>query len=376
MDRTGTDAHYRRLARHLDTLPGGFPATDTGVHLRILRRLFTPEEASLAVHLTLVPEPARIIARRAGLDVDEAVALLEVMAHKGLIFRVQTAHQALYQAIQYVIGIWEFHVNDLDPDLIRDMNEYLPTLLRPEEWRRAPQLRTVPVGQSIPVDRPILPYEDAVNLVRSHRRIVVAPCICRREARMMGHGCDRPEETCLVFGGTTEYYLRNGLGRPITVEEGLQILATAERTGLVLQPGGSQKPNNICCCCGCCCQVLKGFKRHPQPASLVSSPFVVSLEVEECLGCGDCVDRCQMDALSLEDGHAVSNLDRCIGCGLCVTACPAECLHLVRKPDEAQPKVPRDSIRAHARLAWTRGKAVPLLLQVARAELDRRLARD
>jgi len=49
MDRTGTDAHYRRLARHLDTLPGGFPATDTGVHLRILRRLFTPEEASLAV---------------------------------------------------------------------------------------------------------------------------------------------------------------------------------------------------------------------------------------------------------------------------------------------------------------------------------------
>jgi len=98
--------------------------------------------------------------------------------------------------------------------------------------------------------------------------------------------------------------------------------------------------------------------------------------VEECLGCGDCVDRCQMDALSLEDGHAVSNLDRCIGCGLCVTACPAECLHLVRKPDEAQPKVPRDSIRAYARLAWTRGKAVPLLLQVARAELDRRLARD
>jgi electron transport complex protein RnfB len=376
MDPRMTETIYRRLARHLDTLPGGFPSTTTGVEMRILRRLFTPEEAALAVHLTLIPEPARIIAHRAGLGGTEADALLEQMAGKGLVFRVRTPHQALYQAIQYVVGIWEFQINNLDADLIRDMNEYLPTLFRAEEWRRAPQLRTVPVAQSIPIDRPILPYEDAVHILRSHRRIVVAPCICRREARMMGHACDRPEETCLVLGATTEYYLRNGLGRSITVEEGLKILAAAERTGLVLQPGGSQKPNNICCCCGCCCQVLKGLKRHPRPASLVSSPFVVSLEVEECLGCGDCVDRCQMQALSLEDGHVVHTLDRCIGCGLCVTACPAECLHLVRKPERAQPEVPRDAVRAGFRLARARGKVVPLLLQIARAELDRRLVRD
>ena len=33
---------YKRLAEHLDDLPAGFPATDSGVELRILKRLFTP----------------------------------------------------------------------------------------------------------------------------------------------------------------------------------------------------------------------------------------------------------------------------------------------------------------------------------------------
>ncbi|MBW1770343.1 MAG: 4Fe-4S ferredoxin, partial [Deltaproteobacteria bacterium] len=39
---------FKKLAEHLDKLPGGFPSTETGVELRILRRLFTPEEAEFA----------------------------------------------------------------------------------------------------------------------------------------------------------------------------------------------------------------------------------------------------------------------------------------------------------------------------------------
>jgi len=46
---------YEKLAKHLDNLPGGFPRTDRGVEIRILRRLFTPADAKLAVHLTLIP---------------------------------------------------------------------------------------------------------------------------------------------------------------------------------------------------------------------------------------------------------------------------------------------------------------------------------
>ena len=60
---------YKRLAEHLDNLPGGFPRTESGVEIRILRRLFTPEDAEFATQLTLIPEEPRVIARRAKIPV-------------------------------------------------------------------------------------------------------------------------------------------------------------------------------------------------------------------------------------------------------------------------------------------------------------------
>ena len=73
-----TEDAYEALATHLDTLPAGFVRTDSGVEMRILRRLFTPEHARLAVHLTIIPEEARVIARRAGIPVCEAMSRLMV----------------------------------------------------------------------------------------------------------------------------------------------------------------------------------------------------------------------------------------------------------------------------------------------------------
>ena len=51
---------YEKLAQHLDNLPAGYPRTESGVEIRILRRLFTPEDAELALHLTLIPEESRV----------------------------------------------------------------------------------------------------------------------------------------------------------------------------------------------------------------------------------------------------------------------------------------------------------------------------
>ncbi|HEY45106.1 MAG TPA: 4Fe-4S binding protein [Anaerolineae bacterium] len=346
---------YQRLARHLDNLPGGFPATESGVELRILRRLFTEQEAALAVNLTFISEPVEVIAERVDRDVEEVAAQLEAMSRKGLIFRRRKGGVPLYSASQFVVGIWEYHVNDLDPELIHDVNEYLPHLFQPELWREVPQLRTIPVGESVTVEHEILAYEQAENLVRERERIAVAPCICRREHQMIGEGCDKPMETCLVFGTGADYYVENGLGRYIEVDEALEILRLAEESGLVLQPSNSQRIVNICCCCGCCCQVLLALKRLPKPASLVSSPYVIAYDPDLCVGCGDCVTRCQMDALSLVGDVSVPDLDRCIGCGLCVTTCTSGSLHLVRKPLEEQAKVPSSLARTYVKLARVRG---------------------
>jgi ferredoxin len=368
---------YQKLAHHLDNLPGGFPATQSGVELRILRRLFSPEEAELALHLTLIPEEPRIIAHRAKLNTEEAAHRLEEMAGKGLIFRLQSAERPpRYMASQYVIGIWEYHVNDLDPEFIRDMHEYLPDLFDMETWRKTPQLRTVPVSRSIDTTREVLTYENAEELVSDQKRFAVAPCICRREAEIMGNACGKPIETCLVFGAAADYYLRNGIGREIDKQEALDILKMADEAGLVLQPSNAQRIVNICCCCGCCCQVLKSIKRHPRPATLVSTPFAASLDTYTCKGCGKCVERCQMEALRLEDEKAVLDVDRCIGCGLCVSTCPTGSLTLVRKSDAEQKEVPRNMTEAFLNLARERGKLGTLSLATMRvkSKFDRRLA--
>lgn len=368
---------YKRLALHLDNLPGGFPSTKSGVELRILRRLFNPEEAELAPHLTLIPEHPRVIARRAGISSEEAALRLEEMARKGLIFRVEPKGKSPeYGAQQFAIGIWEFHVNNLDLELIRDVNEYIPTLLDVEAWKKAPQLRTIPVNRSISAQLEVLQYEKAEELVRAQEKFLVAPCICRREHRMAGKSCNAPEEACLVFGVGADYYQRNGIGRLISLQETLDILKMADESGLVLQPSNAQEIVNICCCCGCCCQVLLNLKRYPKPASLFLTSFVTGFNPNTCEGCGVCVDRCQMEALRLDGGKPMLDKDRCIGCGLCVTTCPTESLRLVRKSPPQQPRVPRNMVEASIRLARERGRLsyFGLVQMVLKSKLDRLLS--
>jgi len=367
------DDLYRRLARHLDDLPGGFPPTESGVELRILRRLFNEQEAELALHVSLLPEGAGVIARRAKIKRAEAESRLADMARKGLIMRLE-GETIRYVAAQFVIGIWEFHVNDLDPELVRDVEEYMPVLFA-EAWK-VPQLRTIPVNQSLEHSLTVLPYERAEEIVRRAGRIVVAPCICRREQRIAGEGCDKLLEACLVFDVAADLYLRNGLGRPIEQADALAILERADKQGLVLQPGNSQQAMNICCCCGCCCGVLRSLKAYPKPVELAASPFAAAADPESCAGCGTCASRCQMGALRMETEKVALNRDRCIGCGLCVSTCATGSLTLVRKPDSAQPKVPKNGIQALIDLGRARGKfgAADFARMMLKSKMDRLLA--
>ena len=263
---------YKRLAKHLDNLPGGFPPTESGVEMRILKRLFTPEEAKLAFYLTLLPEEPRVVARRAGIPRDETAKRLEEMAKKGLILRQeQETGPVRYLAAQYVVGIWEYHVNDLDKEFIQDMNEYLPALS--EQVWKVPQMRTIPVGRSVTPELKVLPHEMAEEVVRAQKKFWVGPCICRREHNMMGKGCDKREESCLGFGTAVHYLKRNGMGREIDLQETLDILKWADEAGLVLQPANAKDALWICLCCGCCCQVLKMFQASGQAGRNGGQPF-------------------------------------------------------------------------------------------------------
>jgi Pyruvate/2-oxoacid:ferredoxin oxidoreductase delta subunit len=348
---------YHKLADHLDRLPGGFCPSDTGADRRLLERLFTPLEAELATHLTLERESARAIADRAELPLAEAQARLVEMAHKGLILSIiPDRGPALYQAVPFVIGIYEFQVNRLDQGFLNDLGEYWSSRKPRPDVDTIPQMRTIPIRESIEPQLEVLPYEAVDELVKAQDHFAVAPCICRRHAKMSGGGCDAPEESCLLFGDLADYYVRDGRGRAIDRAEVLDIIARAEAANLVLQPTNSQIIGAICCCCGCCCGVLRGLQRRPKPAEAVASSFIARFEPDLCLGCWTCLERCQMEAFSEADDVVEYDPDRCIGCGLCVTTCQGSALTLVRKPRAEGVQVPttlddtwREIVKAQAR---------------------------
>jgi NAD-dependent dihydropyrimidine dehydrogenase PreA subunit len=346
---------YKTLAQHLDALPGGYPATESGIELRILKRLFTPEEAQTAVHLKMTPEPAAVVAQRMGADEHQLAARLDEMSRKGLILRVEKKGELRFMAAQFMVGIWEYHVNDLDEGLIKDVNAYLPYLTAAQEKIRTQQLRVIPISKSLTADIQVMPYEQAEKIIQQQSKIVVAPCICRKEHQMVGEGCGKPMETCLVFGGGAYFYEGNGIGRAISQEEALDILQQGIESGLVLQPGNAQKPANICMCCGCCCQVLKMLKRSGKPAQIACTSYYAVVDEQLCTQCGHCEEQCQMDAITLEEVARV-DLDRCIGCGLCIPSCEVEAIRLEAKDAQAQWVPPANVMGTYIDIAKERGK--------------------
>jgi len=93
----------------------------------------------------------------------------------------------------------------------------------------------------------------------------------------------------------------------------------------------------FCCCCGDCCGIWRGLKQFPHPADFYASNYYSEVNPELCTGCEECIDICQLDALTMADSMARINLDRCIGCGNCVPICSSSAIELQKKEEELLP---------------------------------------
>jgi Na+-translocating ferredoxin:NAD+ oxidoreductase RNF subunit RnfB len=341
------DDVYRELQKHLDNMPVGYPATTTGVELRLLKQLFTPDQARIALALdykfrTVEQIHERI--RELEISVQDLEARLEEMADSGNTFAKKKDGVNVYANMPLAIGMYELQVNRLTPEFLKDSAEYLQGKFA-EAYRstKVPQSRVIPVRKSITAGHRIGTYDELRDIIeKAEGRIRVGECLCRKTMQMAGHACKvtTRQETCMGFRDFGDLMGRAGWGRAITKEEALKIADKNEEDGLVLQPGNEQEVQFICSCCGDCCGALNGLKSLPRPAEFIASNYYAEVKPEICDGCGTCVGRCQMEAVAIQDDIARINQDRCIGCGLCVSKCPSESMHLVKKGEELVP--PKD----------------------------------
>ncbi len=152
---------YEKVRERLDMFPQGFPKTASGVELEILRRLFTPEEGEVMLALRPSPEAASAIASRLSRDTEEMGKQLYGMSKKGLIMRIRTPDgQILYSLAPWIVGIWEFQLNNLDQEFARLKEKYAEEGMIPERRKtKISGMRTIPVEKEISGAAEIEPYE-------------------------------------------------------------------------------------------------------------------------------------------------------------------------------------------------------------------------
>jgi NAD-dependent dihydropyrimidine dehydrogenase PreA subunit len=337
------EALYRRLQQHLDRMPVAFPPTASGVEIRILKRLFTPEEAEIALELSAIPEPAATIHRRSRsrIALEELRRKLERMAAKGIILSYSAGGEIQFGKMIFAVGMYERQLKTLTPEFERESRQYFDEAFgRALHTGKTPQLRIVPVNKQIAVERGVTTYDR----IRAHIEASPGPfgtlhCICRHGHDLLNDPCRQTKlrDNCLMIGPAAQWAVDSGNGHAVTRERMLDLLDQADRDGLVLQPENTKAPMFVCCCCTCCCGVLRAAKQRPHPASLFSSNFYAVADAEACQSCGVCETRCQMEAIASLEGKAVVDRERCIGCALCLSTCPSGALKLVAVDRPAEP---------------------------------------
>jgi len=326
---------YEKLREILDAGPVGAPKAQA--FDEILRILYTPEEAALAVHMTLFPKSCEAIAAGAGVSPEPARALLEAMAGRAVIFSREKDGRKLYSLLPTIPGLFEFPFmrGGGTPTLDRLgklWDEYHREALGASfSGNPTPIARVIPVERSIDAASRVHPYEEVASLIDSVEYLALGQCACRVSIG----ACDKPTEMCLIFDGPGRFLVQQGYAREITREEAHDVLDRAEEAGLVHTSSNSAEGISfICNCCSCCCTILTCRTELGLPNSFAPSGFEAQVSTEICTGCGVCLEkRCPVDALVMQDDHAAVAAETCIGCGLCVSVCPVDAISLVRRED-------------------------------------------
>jgi ferredoxin len=343
---------FKDLALRLDAIPNGFPATESGVELRLLAKLFAEDEAGLAAGMETEALTAAELAGRSGRDEATVRPLLKSMLSKGLIELEKTERGIGFKLIPFVVGFYERQNGRIDAEFAALFEAYAKEGFHKIMAVKPAVHRVIPVEKAIPAGVEVMPYERASGYVEAAKAWAVLPCICRVQKRLAGKACGHSEENCLVMSGKAGAFDRAPGFRALSKEEALGVLAAADAEGLVHSTGNFKAGvDYICNCCVCSCGVLRAYAEQGYRSAVAKSDFYAEAAASSCSGCGLCVDRCPFGAVAMDGSIAAVDQARCYGCGLCATACPTGAMAVRLRPEAERETLPEDGA------AWTAARA-------------------
>jgi electron transport complex protein RnfB len=353
------DSLYRKLQEHLNTLPMGFPAAESGVDIALLKKMYEPEEAQLTLALTPLPQLPEEMAKKMGMEANECEQRLDRMGKRGLLITTTHDGRRHYVLAPYIVGTYEYQLNRMDKEYTDLHNQYMMEAMGMEVFGSQTSLfRIVPVEKSVESFQEILPHDVVKKKIMEADRIAVTECLCRVKSKAEGRGCDHPLKTCLTLNRCADFYLENDLrAEEITKEEALAVMEMADREGLVTQTQNSAGDlDYICNCCKCSCGIMSTIVHLGLYTQLTKASYRCTPDHDKCIGCGTCIDRCIFKAIRIIDGKASIHPAKCMGCGLCTTTCPEEAAQLSKRDPDQMPDVPKSVQAMYDRIKAEKGR--------------------
>jgi len=313
-----SEREYRLLQQRLDRNVTGAP--DSPAFMKILRILFSPEDAALARRFPGRPMTLEALSQKLGIPQDELSDKITDMARRGLVLDVEHKGQRYAVLAPVIIGFFEFtfmRVRDELPiaELARLFEQYGTEdgrFVRSVFQGRTQLGRSLVREEALPEGdhTEILDWERASHLVKSATALAAGLCPCRHEKKHLGKACDKPLENCLSLNFGAESLVRNGIARPLTTDEAMRILAEAKDAGLA-QTGDNvqRKAAFICNCCRCCCGMVRAIKEFDIRNAVATSNWIMEVDPAKCKGCGKCAKLCPLAAIHVNSLPKVSHPD-------------------------------------------------------------------
>lgn len=240
------------------------------------------------------------------------------MANSGLVWFDEQNGQSRFRLAPFIVGVYEAQLDRMDHELAHLVEEYLVNGRAAGIMKPQPALHRVVPAQSAVKPEWILPYDDVRKILLASKTFGIFDCICRVQQMHIGRGCEFPLRTCLFFSSDERPASPMGVSpMGVSQEEALALLDKAEEIGLVHAVSNViEGIGYVCNCCGCCCEMLRAINEYGIEKSVARANYSAVIDPDECAGCGTCVGRCQVHAISQKDDVAVGDLSRCIDCGL------------------------------------------------------------
>jgi len=363
-----------KLIDRLNSYPVGLP--DTPDIREFLQILMTSDEASVAASFPMREATAAELSKKSGFDLETTEKLLDQLADKGAVIDFEvTKSDRYYLLTPSIIGFIEFSLMKIHEGLpMKRMAEILKRYEDEDLYKevfgsKTPITRTL-VAHNVPVSSQIMTYTQVAEVIKAAGGGALQTCFCRHQSHLIDTPCEVApfEETCISLGSASSFVVRRGFARPATVEELLKKTRELGEKGLIhVTDNVRNKPSFICNCCGCCCGLLAGINRKNIPHAVSPSPYILKTDDETCIGCAACVQKCQINAITIHNKKAVVDAKNCLGCGSCLRFCRPGALKLVKR--KKAPKIPKNSMRKFAKISFEKGRLRKWFPDIVRSRL-------